>query len=56
MFVFLQFIIKSVLFVAIVAFTAWALSFFFQSRPPSWAATIAFWILMLILALWIFRW
>jgi hypothetical protein len=54
MFVVMQTIIKSVLIFAIVAFSAWVLSFFVQSKPPSWTVTIAFWILMLILALWIF--
>ena len=56
MFVFMQAIIKSVIICAIVASSAWALSFFVQSKLPSWTVTIAFWILMLVLALWIFHW
>ena len=56
MFVFMQAIIKSVIIFAIVASSAWVLSFFVQSKPPSWTVTIAFWIFMLMLALWIFHW
>ncbi len=56
MFVFMQAIFKSVIIFAIVASSAWVLSFFVQSKSPSWTVTIAFWILMLMVALWIFHW